>query len=110
MFTRAYFPGSYFDPLYFPGGRKQPAPFPMGVRVDLYEADGTTKVAAGPVLTVLDWMYREHVNQVGNFSFSVPLDHPIAEELNIEDHPNRIAQIHIGGEGFVFQGRVEKVV
>lgn len=82
-----------------------PALTQIGIRIDLYEADGTTKVAAGPVLNALECSYGEQLSQLSGFSFTLPLNDRMASECT----RGRIARIFIGGEGYVFQGRIEVI-
>ena len=77
----------------------------MGIRIDLYESDGVTRVAAGPILNALQCAYGEAPSQLGGFSFQLPLNDRMAAECTA----GRIAQIYIGGEGYTFQGRIEMV-
>lgn len=74
----------------------------QGVRLNVFEPDGTTPV--GIVTHVLTASYGQDVNSIGSWSVSVPADSPQAAYLGDRYR----VQIHIGGEGYVFQGIVTK--
>lgn len=80
-----------------------PALTQPGIRIDLYESDGVTRVAAGPVLNALQCAYGETPSGLGGFTFQIALNDRMAAECAT----GRIVQIFVGGEGYTFQGRIE---
>lgn len=76
---------------------------PFGaVRVDVYAADGTTKLGAGPLSAIMQCRYSEAVDEMGAFSFVCPGDHPTSAQID----DLRYVRIYVGGEGYVFQGQI----
>lgn len=71
------------------------------IRVDIYDPSGA-KVAAGPLSTIIECKYGQHLNEIGTFSMRVPADD---ENLATIGHRYEL-WIYREGEGLVFKGEV----
>lgn len=71
--------------------------------IELY--DGAAKAPVGPLMEVTEWAYGDAVSAIGTFQFSYPASDPKSAAIT----KGRYARLYIADEGYVFQGRIEKV-
>lgn len=74
------------------------------MRIELHEAGGA-KLPVGPLTKVTDWQYGDAVGTPGAFSFS----YPASDRKCAAIEKGRYARLYVVGEGYVFQGKIEKV-
>lgn len=76
---------------------------PRQVRIDVYSADGTTRLGAGPIVSVLECETVEDLDALGTWSAAVPVADPRSALL---DHGRQV-WIYRESEGLVFRGYVD---
>ena len=76
--------------------------YKRGVSADIYDVDGVTKLGAGPLVTISQVKYGQHLDQIGQATVLLSSSDPQKSLLTAR----RQLWIYVGGEGLVFRGKI----